>query len=139
MPPAFLPSLISLLVHSCCSLSLSPDSPFCVSSLLITLSVLPSLLAVSRTQTRTLRCPLRYTGLASWPCSVHHSIPASRCTEPLRHQSLCALSPPAGLLAAPSVAHHHTTHQTDHSLLPDFTSQTAAVKPFQLIFKCYCL
>lgn len=42
-----------------------------------------SLAAVSRTQMRTLRCGLRYTGLARRPRSVHRCR-TKRCTEPLR-------------------------------------------------------
>lgn len=61
----------------------------------------------------------------------------------ISHQSLCAVSPP--WLACSRFcwhAHYHATHRTDHSLLPEFTSQTAAPKvslllntPFQLISK----
>lgn len=59
------------------------------------LNFFSSSFAVSLKQRRTLKCGLRYTGLALWPCSVHH-IPTTRCTEPLNthHQSLCAICPP---------------------------------------------
>ncbi len=81
----------------------------------LTLSVLSSLLAVSRKQMRTLRCRLRYTGLASWPGSVHHTTTtttSSRCTEPLKHQpsvTLCRLFTLAcllPLLLTRSLSHH---------------------------------
>lgn len=109
----------------------------------------PSLLAVSPKQTRTLRCGLRYTGLASWPCSVHHTTTTTRCTEPLRHQPSVTLCHPLRLWLACCFCHcwhthYHTTHQTDYSLSPEFTSQTVAAgaaaklsllrnTPFQLI------
>lgn len=81
----------------------------------------PPLFAVSRTQMRTLKCGLRYTGLTSRPCSVHHN-PATRCTEPLKkicHLSRFAIYPLwlfLLLLLLTRWLPHHT--QTVHSLLP---------------------
>lgn len=109
-------------LSACCSLLLPfsfPSPGFTVSLLLnenpfsscLTLSVLSSLLAVSRKPTRTLRCGLRYTGLASWPRSVHHTISTTRCTEPFKHQpsvTLCRLSALACLLLLTRSLSHRT-------------------------------
>jgi len=93
----------------------SPDSPQCISSCLndplpprLTLSVLPSLLAVSRTRMTTLRCGLRYPGLSSWPGSVHRSTAAVGCTEPLC--PFCAVSPPRLACRRFCLHAHYRTH-----------------------------
>lgn len=101
------------------------------------------LLAVSRKPMTTLRCGLRYTGHALWPCSVHHT--TTRCTEPLRHQpsvTSCrhlVFGLAAAAVGTLTITHTHT-HQDDHSVSPEFTSQTAAAKlslllnvPFHII------
>lgn len=105
-------------LDTCCSFFLSLHRiSVCLFSLmtpflLVSHSVLSSLLAVSRKQMRTLRCRLRYTGLASWPCSVHPTATTTRCTEPLKHQpsvTLCRLSTLACLLLlllTRSLPHH---------------------------------
>lgn len=59
----------------------------------LTVSMLSSLLAASLKQMRTLRCGRRYTGLASQPCSVHHT--DIRCTEPLTNQPSVILFNPS--------------------------------------------
>lgn len=92
--------LLPLLACPCCSLSLSLHLFFHLrlffnSALLscLTVSMLSSLLAASLKQMRTLRCGRRYTGLASQPCSVHHT--DIRCTEPLTNQPSVILFNPS--------------------------------------------
>lgn len=96
----------------------------------LTLSFLRSSLAVSRKQTRTLRCGLRYTGLAPRPCSqcITKPPPSDALSRSITlHPSRRAISPP--LLACCCFCWHtryHGAQLSDHSLLPDFTPHAAA-------------
>ncbi len=119
-------------LSACCFVLLSSLSlHLCLLSLMKPLSSLShtffsSSLAVSRTQMRTLRCGLRYTGLASWPCSVHHTTTSTtRCTEPLKHPPISHFVPSLLLgLAAPASVDTLTitphTRLTIHSRLNSF-------------------
>lgn len=124
-PSATILSLFCL--SACCSLSFSfPPPELCVSLKWNPLGSrfysAPPLFAVSRTQMRTLKCGLRYTGLTSWPCSVHHN-PITRCTEPLKkicHLSRFAIYPLRLFLLLLLLTRWLPRHtQTVHSLLPD--------------------
>lgn len=92
-----------------------------------------SSLAVSRTQMRTLRCGLRYTGLAWGLCSVHRRR-TKRCTEPLRAPPPVTLThhPFLCFLLLRNTLPRSTTTGLTRSLLPDFTSSFS-----QYIFKSH--
>lgn len=75
--------------------------------LCLTVSVLSSLPPISQKQMRTLRCGLRYTGVASWPRSVHRTVVRCTmkcCSIPSFWLSCCCCCSPS---------HCHTTQQTD--------------------------
>lgn len=127
-------SFVSLLAALCHSLSLHLNSVCLWNETSFPLGSLfypaPPLFSVSRTQMRTLKCRLRYTGLTSWPCSVHHN-PTTRCTELLKkicHLSFFAICPLRLFLLLLLLTRWLSLHtQTVHSLLTNSSLEFKAV------------